>query len=113
MNLIKEIRLTRVEKRLVRSTPQSDGTWQDTYADTKIGTVGVIRSNTYYKGIDHIKNMVDAARSDFPHLTDKDIRLVHFGGDRYKGTMGIAFDLPDLLVPPPGYTPINELEQLK
>ncbi len=113
MQIIKEIRLSRTEERLLCTSRQPNGTYKNTYKDLKVNCVGVIRTQTYAKSFAYISSLVAAAKADWTHLTDDDIRLVYFGGDRYARTFGIEFDLPDTTVVPEGYKAIQELELTK
>lgn len=75
-------------------------------------TTGVVRSNCYGSQLSYIKKLVRAAKKTFPQLTDDDIRVVHFGGDRYARTYGIEFPLLQDTIPK-GWKEIHRLELLK
>jgi hypothetical protein len=51
----------------------------------------IVRAQTYAHSFAHIAGMVQAAKEDFPALKDDDIQVVFYGGDHYRGTMGIEF----------------------
>ncbi len=76
--------------------------------------MGVVRSNCYAKSFEFVKQLADIAKSDFPGLEDKDINVVHYGGQHYARTFGVEFVLPGELAkaatPPEGYVVINRLE---
>ncbi len=57
-------------------------------ADVK---TAVIRLNHYGSSLDVFDEMCQQARIDLPGIQNKDIRVVQYGGDRYKRTFGIEF----------------------
>ena len=70
----------------------------------------VLRTNTSAKGLNHFDKLFAQAKKDFPTLERSDVRVVQFGGDRYKRTFGIEFDLPEGAKIPKGYSELKELE---
>ena len=116
MQIIKEIRLSRTETR-TNSTkvdlPGGGHEWRDESKPYTVNTVGVIRTNTYAKTLDHVLELAAIAKQDFPNLADKDIRITHYGGSYYAGTFGLEFDLPEMTEAPTGHRPIQELELTK
>ena len=107
---IKEIRLSRTEYRTVAWHTADNS---ETKANVKVGTVGIIRFNHYGSGLDVINQAAAIAKKDFPCLTDEKIKVVQYGGDRYRGTFGIEFNLPDMEIAPEGYRIIDKLELQK
>jgi hypothetical protein len=49
------------------------------------------------------------AKSDFPWIEEKDVNIIHFGGQRYARTFGIEFKIPENICPD-GYCEIYSLE---
>lgn len=70
----------------------------------------IIRANTYINDFAFIKSLVDEGKKDFPHLKNEEIRIIAFGGKRYKYTFGIGFVISSDIVPE-GYSQISELEK--
>ena len=110
MKFLKEIRLNRIEYRTVHYNCTTD---TETKENVKVGTVGVIRFPHYGSYLNQFIEAANIAKADFPYLTDADIKVVHYGGDRYKGTFGIEFNLPDMESAPEGYSEIHQLELTK
>lgn len=110
MNFIKEIRLTRIEN---RTTTHYYPTVTETTEEYKVGTIGVIRNPNYGSFLTWFIEAAFITKTDFPHLTDSDIKVVHYGGSYYKGTFGIEFCLPDMYEVPESYREIHELELTK
>lgn len=95
MKFTKEIRLTKI------------GATKDTL------TIGVIRNPGYGSYLNWFIEAANIAKSDFPELTDNDIKIVQYGGSYYKGTFGIEFILNDMYEAPEGYKEIYQLELTK
>jgi hypothetical protein len=79
----------------------------------EVATVGneyrcVVRAGTYSHTFEYIAELVQAAKSDFPALEDRHIEIMMYGGDRYRGTIGIEFDVQGDV--PDTYTAINQVE---
>lgn len=51
----------------------------------------VVRTETYASGLMHFDELFAVAQSDFPDLHREDCEVVHYGGQRYRGTYGIEF----------------------
>lgn len=68
----------------------------------------VVRTKTYASGLMHFDELFAVAQSDFPDLHREDCEVVHYGGQRYKGTYGIEFfrvgEIPEI------YQKIEHLE---
>lgn len=67
----------------------------------------ILRYNHYNHSFESIQNLVNEARKDFD-ISPKDTNIVIYGGQRYKGTMGIEFDSTAFI--PPEYSEVEELE---
>ncbi len=50
----------------------------------------IVRSDTYASSYKHISNLVEVAKKYF-NVSDEDIEVVKYGGDRYKRTYGVEF----------------------
>ncbi len=70
----------------------------------------VIRTDTYGKTLDHLLDLYDLAKNDFPEIEPKDITIVHYAGERYKRTYGLEFKKPDGAKVPDDYQNIQQLE---
>lgn len=70
----------------------------------------VVRADTYNGTFAHVERLVAAAREDFPELESDRIEVVKFGGQHYKRTVGIEFDIQDGQAVPPTYQPISSME---
>ena len=68
----------------------------------------IIRTNTYAKTLGHLIYLYDIATSDFPNLLYQQCYVQYYGGQRYKRTYGLEFNL-DAEVPL-HYQKISELE---
>lgn len=71
-------------------------------------SVAILRTSTYAHSLDHFLKLAEAAKADFPHLKPSEIKIVHYGGKRYRGTFGIEFQITD--PPPESYTRIPQTE---
>lgn len=74
------------------------------------GNVGIVRSELYSKRVSHILTLVAEAKKDFPSLSDDDMEVVYYGGDRYKRTYGVEFNVPNGENIPDTYKRIHQLE---
>ncbi len=63
----------------------------------------------YSSQLSVIQQAAAVARADFPWLTDDDIKLERYGGDRIKRMHGIEFVVADIELIPNDYTLIGEL----
>jgi hypothetical protein len=115
MKIIKEIRLDRTVERSTRSSKQADGTWVDSPPEKQFHkAIGVVRTSTYAKSLNYFMLLAAAVRETFPDVKDEDLRVVHFGGNYYKGTMGLEFDIKEPCTTcPEGWAAIHELELVK
>jgi hypothetical protein len=68
-----------------------------------------IHRNNYNKTIKHIMEMVAEAKKDFPETPDEDIEVVVYGGEQYKGMLGIEFNAKEDKLPQ-GYEIIGKLD---
>src|SRR6266478_2393917 len=71
-----------------------------------------IRGNAYSCKFDNIKNMVDELKKDFPELTDGDISVQKYGGQRIRGISFVEAYLPKETKMPDGYEEIRETESI-
>jgi hypothetical protein len=110
MELIKEIRLAYSRDSV--SMSWLNGREETTVKKIDCSAVFVIRSMSYGCTIASLAQMVESARQDFPDLKDEEVRVVHFGGDSFRGTWGIEFDGGSLSVAPPGWRSIPELHKV-
>lgn len=53
--------------------------------------VCVVRTKTHANSLAHFDELFSVAQSDFPDLHREDCEVVHYGGQRYRGTYGIEF----------------------
>ncbi len=68
----------------------------------------VVRTGTYTSSVAHINRILAEATEDFPDLDLEKVKIVHYGGIRYKGTYGLEFDVDGDV--PDTYRPINHVE---
>lgn len=68
---------------------------------------GVIRTNTYGSQLSMFLELAAIAKQDFPYLTEDNIEIVHYGGERYAKTFGIEFPAHGV---PDDYQIISQLE---
>jgi len=80
-------------------------------AGTNIAPKGIVRSLGGSHGLEKAMEMFEAAKKDFPTLDHCDVDVVKFGGDSYRGTMGIEFRSP-VEVAPDGWSVISKLQPL-
>jgi hypothetical protein len=78
------------------------------YAKKLQGYRVVIRTKGYAKSVQHISNLAQIAKGDFG-VDDASIEIVVFGGDFYKRTMGIEFDV-DSMPEDHDYAEVKQLE---
>ena len=67
----------------------------------------VIRTNCYGRTVEYFKKLITEAKKDDPNLSDEDIDIVQFAGQRYARTYGIEFKSDKIQK---GYFKINQLE---
>jgi len=70
----------------------------------------VLRTDTYVSLLTHFDKLFAQAKKDFPTLERDAIRIVQFGGERYRYTFGIEFNLPESAKIPKGYSELKKLE---
>ena len=70
----------------------------------------ILREDNYDSRLSKFLELFEAAKSDFPFISESDINLVHYGGDRYKRTFGLEFSVPDSTSIPDIYVEIHSLE---
>lgn len=68
----------------------------------------IIRTLVYSSRLTHFDELFAVAQSDFPDLRREDCEIVHYGGQRYRGTYGIEFRWPGEI--PDSYQKIEHLE---
>ena len=64
----------------------------------------VIRTHTYAHSMTYFAALTSAAKVDFPTLTDDEIIVRSYGGERFKRMSGIEFAVPECCVVPEAYT---------
>jgi hypothetical protein len=69
----------------------------------------ILREMNYNHKLDKFLRLYEEALNDFPKLTPDKVRVIHFGGDRYRYTWGIEFDWPVFVIPE-SYKQIETLE---
>jgi len=74
------------------------------------GTI-VLRRDNYDHSLGHVETLFATAKRDFPglRLRRRDVRIQCYGGDRWKGQMGVEIDVTASLVPEE-YVRIERLE---
>jgi hypothetical protein len=100
MKIIKEIRLE-------YTAPDPNGGTEEWTYQARC----VIRTNCYGSRLSTFNKLATIAKETYPMLTDDDIEIVHFGGDRYARTYGIEFTPPDGHTVHDGWQQISELER--
>jgi len=70
----------------------------------------IVRTLSYGKRLSYLEWLFEMAKKDFPDLKKEDCEIVHYAGQRYKGTMGIEFEPPSEV--PNEYKPISGLEMI-
>lgn len=73
----------------------------------------VVRSRNYGSSLAKFLDFAAEARKDYPQLSDDDIEIVHYGGDRIARTFGIEFVPPVKKPVLEGWTIIHQLELTK
>lgn len=68
----------------------------------------IVRRPDYGSKVEDINELAEIAKRDFPQLDDNVLDLIHYGGQRYKGTYGIEFNLDT--APPSDYREISQVE---
>ncbi len=77
----------------------------------KSTTVIIIRSDCYCSSYEHVEMLRDELRKDFDSpIQNSSIKIVIYGGRRYKGTLGIEATLPHLREIPDKYIRVKSLE---
>jgi len=67
------------------------------------GRLFIVRSDCHGGTFATILTLTQAARQDFPALTDGDIHIVQYAGDDYPGTFGIECRVPEGTLIPATY----------
>ena len=62
-----------------------------------------IRPSNHSSRIPQILEMVNLASKAFPETQESDIHVVAYDGDRWKGQIGIEFEVPSSVVIPEGW----------
>jgi hypothetical protein len=114
MEIIKEIRLagmqesTNWSRDLEEREPETKGETKISYP---VRAHCVIRTNSYGSQLSFIRHLAAIAIAEFPTLTEDQVEIVRYGGQRYKGTFGIEFTCPvDYTIVPIGWREISQLE---
>lgn len=69
-----------------------------------------IRTDCYVSNLDHIQMLFKVAQNDFgSFLTPDLVKIVIYGGQRYKGILGIEFNVAPAVVPKE-YERVTQLE---
>ncbi len=94
----------------VYSSPLIKEYWDGSHppVSSKPRPVCVVRTSSYDTRLSYLEWLFDAAKKDFPDLTKEGCKIVHYAGQRYKGTMGIEFRATSEV--PSEYKPISGLE---
>lgn len=69
--------------------------------------VAVLRFNSYGSRLSYFMTLFHEAQKDFPTLDYGSVRVIQFGGERYKRTFGIEFAVDGC---PDDYEEISQLE---
>jgi hypothetical protein len=70
-----------------------------------------IRTNTYAGSIEHLNNLFNIVKKDFPDLKMSEARVVYYAGRSYARTYGIEFSFPEKVKIPEDYSERNQLEK--
>jgi hypothetical protein len=70
--------------------------------------IAVIREDAYGSSLYKFNRLFQKALEDFPYLTETDIAVVRYGGERYAKTFGIEFRTDEPA--PENYQRISHLE---
>jgi len=71
-----------------------------------------IHSNHYECSLEHILNMVNELKKDFPNIKDEDIKIQKYGGNRIKGITFVEVFFTTKVKIPEGYQEITQLEYI-
>lgn len=52
----------------------------------------IVRTQTYASSMAHLIQLLVFAQQYFPDLHPRDVNVVHYGGEYYKGTFGIEWE---------------------
>jgi hypothetical protein len=100
--IIKEIRLTRTRPN--PNKPDSGELWKDS-------AIAVVRENSYGSSLVKFDRLFEALQETFPDASKSSVNVVHYGGNRIKGTFDLEWAVfYDIHEAPEGWTAINELE---
>jgi hypothetical protein len=99
--MIKEIRLTHTRP---TNNPDSGELRKDS-------AIAVVRENTYGSSLVKFDRLFETLQETFPGATRDSVNVVHYGGNRIKGTFGLEWTVfYDIHEAPKGWTAISELE---
>lgn len=82
----------------------------DLKKDQVQGSRIIIRTNTYGSNFAFFQKLFDEANKDFPFITPENADIKHYGGQRYKHTYGIEFNVKLDVHIPSDYRQIQEVE---
>lgn len=68
----------------------------------------ILRTSTYAHSFIYFKILVKEAMKDFPELKEHTIDVIHYGGQYYKNTYGIEFNIN--IAPPADYCQVKNTE---
>lgn len=74
------------------------------------GCIFVLRAKTYACTLEHFVMLHREAEKDFGHISPQDVKIVMYGGDRYRRMMGIEFT--GTQEPPVGYSERELIETI-
>lgn len=69
-----------------------------------------IHSNIYDSSLEHINNMTEILKKDFPQIKNHEIKIHKFAGQRIKGVTLVEVQLGKSSVVPEGYFEISQIE---
>lgn len=71
-----------------------------------------IRADSYNNDLQHISNLFEEAKKDFPQLEPSNVKVVQYGGRHIKRIFGLEFDVPANARVPTTYIGVSEFEPL-
>lgn len=71
-----------------------------------------IHADHYGNSLEHINNMADMLKEDFPDIKDEDIKIHKYGGARVKGITFVEVQLGNRRETPAGYNEVKDLEYI-
>jgi hypothetical protein len=100
--MIKEIRLTRTRPN--PNNPESGELWKDS-------AIAVVREDSYGSSLTKFDRLFETLQETFPDADRDSVKVVHYGGNRIKGTFGLEWEVYyDVYEAPSGWNVISELE---